>query len=148
MPFPFVVIVKPHAVRDSLQGCIRILLQRYFLQQGMNVTLRRMGTFTPKLELCQKHYAEHAKRDFFERITQALAQSDVACYYYEASTAAELANVRQFCVATLRPLLKLPDAPSQDNVVHCSDSVEAGARETGVWSDPNLTSPGTFATFC
>lgn len=91
----------------------------------------------PSLELAEKHYAEHAGKPFFERITKFIASSMVVAMVLEGDdvvlTCRKMIGATNPAVAEQGTIRGDYGLVTQKNCIHGSDSVESANREIGVW---------------
>lgn len=125
------VLIKPDGVRRHLCGDI---ISRYE-KKGLSIVAMEMMTATK--EMGEAHYEEHKDKPFFGELVDFITSGSLLAFVLEGSNAVKA--VRALNGAT-NPIEALPGTIRGDfglllnsNVVHASDSVEAGQREIGIW---------------
>lgn len=128
------ILIKPDGVNRKLVGKI---ISR-FEDKGFTISSLESKE-KPELYQTQAHYAEHAGKPFFERITSSLAEGPVV--YFEASSvdAVKLARAMigqkdafgVYPPGTIRG--DYANGLSHQNVIHASDSEESAQKEIAIW---------------
>jgi nucleoside-diphosphate kinase len=133
------VLIKPDAMQKKLYGIV--------MHELANTGLKLIGAKVVKvpMELAEKHYAEHKGKPFYKGlidfITGKLGYSDsIIALAYEGEDA--IRKIRAMAGAT-NPMKAEPDTirgrfgrvngDMIENVMHASDSPEAGEREIKLW---------------
>lgn len=128
------VAVKPDGVKRGLTGEII----RRFEQKGYKVIGLKMLNVTR--EMAQTHYAEHAGKQFYERLVKYIQSGPVVAMVLEGHQV--IAGVRQLIgktnpmdadVGTIRGDFGLV---MEYNIIHGSDSPESAKRETDIYFKP------------
>jgi nucleoside-diphosphate kinase len=121
------ILVKPDAFARGLSGEIIARFER----KGLVIVAARL--MTVEEELATKHYAEHEGKPFFGELVDFITSGPLVALVFEGDEA--IAAARQVIGAT-NPLEAAPGSIRGDfarevgnNLVHGSDSVEAGERE-------------------
>jgi nucleoside-diphosphate kinase len=122
------ILVKPDAFARGLTGEI---IAR-FEHKGLVIVAARLMTVGD--ELATEHYAEHEGKPFFGELVEFITSGPLMALVMEGDDA--VAAARQVIGAT-NPLEAAPGSIRGDfsravsqNMVHGSDSVESGQRET------------------
>jgi nucleoside-diphosphate kinase len=122
------ILVKPDAFARGLSGEIIGRLER----KGLTIVAARHMTVTD--DLARQHYAEHEGKAFFGELVDFITSGPLLALVFEGDDAVTAA--RQVIGAT-NPLEAAPGSIRGDfarevrkNLVHGSDSVESGERET------------------
>jgi nucleoside-diphosphate kinase len=125
------ILVKPDAFARGLSGEIIGRLER----KGLTIVAARHMTVTD--DLARQHYAEHEGKAFFGELVDFITSGPLLALVFEGDDAVTAA--RQVIGAT-NPLDAAPGSIRGDfarevrkNLVHGSDSVESGERETGLF---------------
>ena len=125
------IMLKPDAVQRGLVGDIT---QR-FTKRGFKIVA--LKTLTPTIEIAQQHYAEHAGKPFFERITKFVSSGMVVAMVLEGDdvvlTCRKMIGATNPSVAELGTIRGDYALVSGKNCIHGSDSVESANREIGIW---------------
>ena len=123
-----VILVKPDAFARGLTGEIIARFER----KGLVIVAARLMTVGD--ELATQHYAEHEGKPFFGELVEFITSGPLMALVMEGDDA--VAAARQVIGAT-NPLEAAPGSIRGDfsrvlsqNMVHGSDSVESGQRET------------------
>ena len=124
-------MLKPDSVQRGLVGAI---LQRFLIRGFKLVALK---TLTPSIELAEQHYAEHAGKPFFERITKFISSSVVVAIVLEGDdvvlTSRKMIGATNPAVAELGTIRGDFGLVGGKNCIHGSDSVESAQREISLW---------------
>jgi nucleoside-diphosphate kinase len=122
------ILVKPDAFARGLSGEIIGRLER----KGLTIVAARHMTVAD--DLARQHYAEHEGKAFFGELVDFITSGPLLALVFEGDDAVTAA--RQVIGAT-NPLEAAPGSIRGDfarevrkNLVHGSDSVESGERET------------------
>jgi nucleoside-diphosphate kinase len=122
------ILVKPDAFARGLSGEIIGRLER----KGLTIVAARHMRVTD--DLARQHYAEHEGKAFFGELVDFITSGPLLALVFEGDDAVTAA--RQVIGAT-NPLEAAPGSIRGDfarevrkNLVHGSDSVESGERET------------------
>jgi nucleoside-diphosphate kinase len=125
------ILIKPDAFAASLTGEI---IRRFERKTLKILALKRM---TLDRTLAERHYAEHASREFFAELVSFITSGPLVAMVLEGSHAVRAA--RQVIGAT-DPLEAAPGSIRGDlaievgtNLVHGSDSPESAAREIALF---------------
>jgi nucleoside-diphosphate kinase len=125
------VIIKPDAVQRGLIGDI---LGRYE-KRGLKIAALKLEVVSR--ETAERHYGEHKGKPFFEGLVEYITSAPSVLLILEGPDA--IAITRTTNGAT-RPAEAAPGTIRADfgltigrNLVHASDSVEAAAREVGIF---------------
>jgi nucleoside-diphosphate kinase len=125
------ILVKPDAFARGLTGEILARFER----KGLEIVALRSLTVTR--ELAERHYAEHAERQFFGELVEFITSGPIVAMVLEGKGAVKAA--RQVIGAT-DPLEAATGSIRGDfavemgqNMVHGSDSPESAAREAGLF---------------
>jgi nucleoside-diphosphate kinase len=125
------VIIKPDAVQRGLIGDI---LGRYE-KRGLKIAALKLEVVSR--ETAERHYGEHKGKPFFDGLVEYITSAPSVLLILEGPDA--IAITRTTNGAT-RPAEAAPGTIRADfgltigrNLVHASDSVEAAAREVGIF---------------
>jgi nucleoside-diphosphate kinase len=125
------ILIKPDAFVASLSGEI---LSR-FERKGLRIAA--LKAMTLERSLAERHYAEHAERDFFGELVSFITSGPLIAIVLEGHEAVRAA--RQVIGAT-DPLEAAPGSIRGDfalevgrNLVHGSDSPESAEREVALF---------------
>ena len=125
------ILVKPDAFARGVTGEIIARFERKGLK------LAALKQMTVSRELAEQHYAEHAERPFFGELVDFITSGPLVAMVLEGHEAVVAA--RQVIGAT-DPLEAAPGSIRGDfarvvgqNLVHGSDSVDSGRRETALF---------------
>ena len=125
------ILIKPDAFAASLTGEVIARFER----KGLKIVALKATTL--ERELAERHYAEHAERDFFGELVAFITSGPLVAMVLEGEQAVGAA--RQVIGAT-NPLEATPGSIRGDlaidvgrNLVHGSDSPESAAREIGIF---------------
>ena len=125
------ILVKPDAFARGLSGEI---ISR-FEAKGLTIVAARHMRVTE--DLAKQHYAEHDGKPFFGELVEFITSGPIIALVLEGTEAIRAA--RQVIGAT-NPLDAAPGSIRGDyaievgqNLVHGSDSVEAGKRESALF---------------
>jgi nucleoside-diphosphate kinase len=127
------VMCKPDAVERGLVGEIVGRLER----KGLRLVAAELRWADKAL--VEAHYAEHARRDFYDRLVTFLTRSPVFAMVVEGPADNTFSIVRAMVGATsvddalpgsIRGDLAVVTA---ENLVHASDSHESAERELALW---------------
>jgi nucleoside-diphosphate kinase len=125
------ILIKPDAFAASLTGDVISRFER----KGLKIVALKATTL--ERELAERHYAEHAERDFFGELVAFITSGPLVAMVLEGEQAVGAA--RQVIGAT-NPLEATPGSIRGDlaidvgrNLVHGSDSPESAAREIGIF---------------
>ena len=125
------ILVKPDAFARNLTGEI---IAR-FEHKGLRIVAMQHMQMTR--ELAQRHYAEHEGKSFYDELVEFITSGPLVAFVLEGQEAVTAA--RQVIGAT-NPLEATTGSIRGDlaiavgqNMVHGSDSVESGERETGLF---------------
>src|SRR4051794_36735143 len=129
------ILVKPDAFARGLSGEII----RRFEVKGLTIVAARHMRVTE--DIATQHYAEHEGKPFFGELVEFITSGPIVALVLEGEDAIRAA--RQVIGAT-NPLEAAPGSIRGDyaisvgqNMVHGSDSPEAGARESALFFPDN-----------
>ncbi len=124
--------LKPDAIERNLVG--KIITR--FEEKGFNLVLIKNVVATR--EILEKHYEEHAGKDFYESLVSTLAGKTVICMVWQGP----LSTVQQVrtMVGDANPEKRIPGTIRGDysaekigNLIHSSDSCDSARREMTLW---------------
>jgi nucleoside-diphosphate kinase len=125
------ILIKPDAFAASLSGEVISRFER----KGLKIVAMRAMTL--ERALAERHYAEHAERDFFAELVSFITSGPLVAMVLEGEDAVRAA--RQVIGAT-DPLEAAPGSIRGDfalevgrNLVHGSDSPESADREIALF---------------
>jgi nucleoside-diphosphate kinase len=125
------ILVKPDAFERDLSGEIIARFER----KGLRIIAARHMTVTE--DLAKEHYAEHEGKPFFGELVEFITSGPIIALVYEGDSA--IIAARQVIGAT-DPIEAAPGSIRGDyaievgkNLVHGSDSVESGKRESALF---------------
>ena len=128
------VLAKPDAMQRGLAGeIVRRLEQRGLKIVGMK--LMRIDE-----ALAKRHYAEHEGKPFFNGLVEYITSAPVLAMVFDGPSAIQAVRGS---VGSTNPAEATPGSIRGDfalergkNLVHASDSVESGQRETALFFKP------------
>ena len=125
------ILIKPDAFSRGLTGEIVARFER----KGLRIVALRHMTVGD--DLARRHYAEHEGKPFFGELVEFITSGSILAMVLEGDEA--ITAARQVIGAT-NPLEAAPGSIRGDfaiavgqNMVHGSDSVESGRRETALF---------------
>ena len=125
------ILIKPDAFARGLSGEIVARFER----KGLRIVALRHMTVCD--DLARRHYAEHEGKPFFGELVEFITSGSILAMVLEGDEA--ITAARQVIGAT-NPLEAAPGSIRGDfaiavgqNMVHGSDSVESGRRETALF---------------
>lgn len=129
------VLVKPDGFARGLTGSVIARIER------KGYTLAALAVVRPTRELLTQHYAEHEGKPFYEGLVAFMSSGPVTAIVIEGEQC--IAGFRSLAGAT-DPTKAAPGSirgdfgrdwgtPTQENIVHASDSPESAAREIALW---------------
>jgi nucleoside-diphosphate kinase len=125
------ILIKPDAFARGLSGEIVARFER----KGLRIVALRHMTVGD--DLARRHYAEHEGKPFFGELVEFITSGSILAMVLEGDEA--ITAARQVIGAT-NPLEAAPGSIRGDfaiavgqNMVHGSDSVESGRRETALF---------------
>ena len=125
------ILIKPDAFARGLSGEIVGRFER----KGLRIVALRHMTVGD--DLARRHYAEHEGKPFFGELVEFISSGPILAMVLEGNEA--ITAARQVIGAT-NPLEAAPGSIRGDfaiavgqNMVHGSDSVESGRRETALF---------------
>jgi nucleoside-diphosphate kinase len=125
------ILVKPDAFARDLTGEIIARFQA----KGLKIVAMKLMTMSE--DLARQHYAEHEGKPFFGELVEFITSGPLVAMVLEGVSAVTAA--RQVIGAT-NPLEAAPGSIRGDyaievgkNMVHGSDSVESGKRESALF---------------
>jgi nucleoside-diphosphate kinase len=125
------ILIKPDAFARGLSGEIVARFER----KGLRIVALRHMTVGD--DLARRHYAEHEGKPFFGELVEFITSGPILAMVLEGDEA--ITAARQVIGAT-NPLEAAPGSIRGDfaiavgqNMVHGSDSVESGRRETALF---------------
>jgi nucleoside-diphosphate kinase len=125
------ILIKPDAFSRGLSGEIVARFER----KGLRIVALRHMTVGD--DLARRHYAEHEGKPFFGELVEFITSGPILAMVLEGDEA--ITAARQVIGAT-NPLEAAPGSIRGDfaiavgqNMVHGSDSVESGRRETALF---------------
>ena len=129
------VMVKP----DAVQRCIVGEVLTRFERKGLKIcALKMMMVDRARAE---KHYGEHAKKEFYEPLLRYITSSPVIAMVIEGERAVSLTRkivgateIENAAPGTIRGDLVIH---TRSNIVHASDSEESAKREIGLFFSPD-----------
>jgi len=128
------VMVKPDGVQRGLVGEI---IGRF---EKKGYKLKGLKMMQCSRSLAEEHYAELKDKPFYPKLVDYIVSGPVVCMALEGKDVVKAArnligstNPVEAAAGTIRGDLAIDKGR---NVVHGSDSVENGVRETSLWFDP------------
>ncbi len=129
------VLAKPDAMQRGLAGeIVRRLEQRGLKIVGMKLMRIDEG-------LANRHYAEHEGKPFFNSLVEYITSAPVLAMVFDGPSAIQAVRGT---VGSTNPAEATPGSIRGDfalergkNLVHASDSVESGQRETALFFGPD-----------
>lgn len=123
-------MVKPDGVQRGLMGEVIRRIER----RGLKIVAMRMDTISP--DLAKKHYAEHARKPFFNSLIDFITSGPSVSMVVEGKNAVSVmraingaTNPVNAAVGSIRGDFALDTGR---NLVHASDSPEAAKREISI----------------
>jgi nucleoside-diphosphate kinase len=121
------ILLKPDCVQRRLMGSI---ISR-FEEKGLNIIAMKMMSVTP--ELAKKHYAEHAKKDWYPVLEGFITGGPIVAAIVEGleviRVVREMLGATSGLKAAAGTIRGDFSSSRQMNLVHASDGPEAAARE-------------------
>lgn len=124
------VMIKPDGVQRGLIGEIISRIER----KGLRIVAMRMCQITE--EIARRHYAEHAKKGFFNSLIDFITSSPVVSMIAEGENAIAVmramsgaTNPGDAAVGTIRGDFGLDVGR---NIIHAADSLESAKREIAI----------------
>lgn len=121
------VMVKPDCVQRGLVGEVIRRIEK----RGLKIVAMRMNVISK--DIAKKHYAEHAQKPFFNSLVEFITSGPSVSMVVEGKNAVAVmraingaTNPLNASVGSIRGDLALDTGR---NLVHASDSLEAGERE-------------------
>lgn len=125
------VLIKPDGFRRKLIGDI---ITRF---EHRNLDIRHLKLIAPSLELAEKHYSMHQRRDFFDALVAFITSGPVVAMILEGDNCIEIVrnmvgavDPREAAVGTIRGDFTID---IRENLVHASDSPDSAKYEIGLW---------------
>lgn len=125
------VLVKPDGVQRGLIGEVISRFER----RGLRLVAAKFIWVSK--ELAEAHYAEHVGKKFYDGLISYITSAPVMAMVWEGTNA--VIAVRQTVGAT-KPYEAAPGTIRHDfalemgrNLVHASDGIESGIRESKLW---------------
>ena len=133
------ILAKPDAVQRGLIGEVISRFERRGLQI-VGMKLMQVST-----ELAREHYKEHVGKPFFNGLVEYITSTPVVAMVIEGPSAVEICRAT---IGATNPVNAAPGSIRGDlgvqvgrNLVHGSDSVESGKRESSLFfKDAELVS--------
>ncbi|MFR9751593.1 nucleoside-diphosphate kinase [Nocardia sp. 004] len=126
------VLIKPDSVARGLVGEVLARIER----KGLRIVALELKHVSRRL--AESHYAEHAKRPFFDSLIDFITSGPVVAAIVEGPRA--IAAFRQIAGGTDPVEKAVPGSirgdfamQTQENLVHGSDSPESAKREIALW---------------
>lgn len=123
------VMIKPDGVKRKLVGEIISRFER----KGFDLLLIEVRN--PVREMIEEHYKEHRHKGFFEKLVNFTLSGPVIMMVWNG----DVQVARNIVGATVpweaeKGTIRGDLACSMDeNLIHCSDSIESSKREIGLW---------------
>ena len=128
------VLVKPDGVQRGLVGEVIARFER----RGLRLVGAKFMQVSQ--DLAKTHYAEHEGKVFYEGLISYITSAPVMAMVWEGPNA--VAAIRQ-TVGSTKPVESAPGTIRHDfalevgrNLIHASDKLETGVRETELWFKP------------
>jgi nucleoside-diphosphate kinase len=125
------VIIKPDAIKKKLLG----IIIKIYEENGL--TIEDIYMTEASLDMLEKHYQEHEKRDFYKPLLSFMSSGPVCVLLVSGGNAVEVAreingatNPAKARPGTIRYLF---GTDVQKNVVHGSANIEDAKREIKIW---------------
>lgn len=129
------IMVKPDGVQRGLIGEIVSRLE----QKGLQLTAAKLVQMSR--QQAEKHYEEHAGRDYYEPLLTFVTSGPVFAMVWEGNQAVQLSRI---LIGKTNPLDALPGtirgdfaAHTRFNLIHGSDSPENAERELANFFSPS-----------
>jgi len=124
------VMVKPDGVARKLTGEI---ISR-FEKKGFDVVMMRLINH-PDRSLVEEHYAEHKGKNFYEGLVEFISNGPVVAMMLlgNVQVARKITGVTLPWEASPGTIRGDYACVLNENLVHCSDSVESANRECKLW---------------
>ena len=127
------VLIKPDAMQRGLAGEVLSRLER----RGLRIIATKFVQISD--ELARQHYSEHEGKPFFPGLVDYITSSPVLAVIFEGTNAVSAVratvgttNPAEANAGTIRGDLGIETGR---NLVHASDSVESGIRESNIFFD-------------
>jgi nucleoside-diphosphate kinase len=128
------VLAKPDAMQRGLAGEIVSRLE----QRGLKIVGMKLMHIDEGL--AKRHYAEHEGKPFFKGLVEYITSAPVLAMVFDGPSAIQAVRG---AVGSTNPAEATPGSIRGDfalergkNLVHASDSVDSGARETALFFKP------------
>ncbi|MGH2607982.1 MAG: nucleoside-diphosphate kinase [Tepidiformaceae bacterium] len=128
------VLAKPDAMQRGLAGEIIRRLE----QRGLKIVGMKLMQIDESL--ARRHYAEHEGKPFFAGLVEYITSSPVLAMVFDGPSAIQAVRA---AVGSTNPAEATPGSIRGDfglergkNLVHASDSVESGQRESALFFKP------------
>ena len=125
------VIIKPDAIKKKLLG----IIIKIYEENGL--TIEDIYMTEASLDMLEKHYQEHEKRDFYKPLLSFMSSGPVCVLLVSGGNAVEVVreingvtNPAKARPGTIRYLF---GTDVQKNVVHGSANTEDAKREIKIW---------------
>ncbi len=129
------VLIKPDAMQRGFAGEILIRLEK----RGLRIAAMKLIQIGD--ELARQHYSEHEGKPFYAGLIDYITSSPVVAVVFEGTNAVLAVratvgstNPVEAAVGSIRGDLGLEMGR---NLVHASDSVESGIRESSIFFEEN-----------
>ena len=129
------VLIKPDAMQRGFAGEILIRLEK----RGLRIVAMKLIQIGD--ELARQHYSEHEGKPFYAGLIDYITSSPVVAVVFEGTNAVLAVratvgstNPVEAAVGSIRGDLGLEMGR---NLVHASDSVESGIRESSIFFEEN-----------
>jgi nucleoside-diphosphate kinase len=129
------VLFKPDCVQRRLVGRLLTLIE----DKGLNVIAMKLMRVTP--ELARKHYAEHVKKDWYQKLEAFITASPLVAAVVEGPEAIrvirEMVGATNGLKAASGTIRGRYSSSHQMNLIHASDGPEAAKREIAIFFQPD-----------
>lgn len=128
----FLILIKPDAFERNIE---QILICRLL----NNFSLIDIKKVVVTEELCDAHYAEHINKPFYPNLKKAMVGNPVIAL----EVLSQDMEARKYC-EKIRIEYVDREYVGPRNIIHCSDSVEAGIRECALWFEESIVLKENF----
>jgi nucleoside-diphosphate kinase len=117
----FLILIKPDAFERNIE---QILICR-LLNEFPLIDIKKIVVTE---ELCDAHYAEHINKPFYPNLKKAMVGNHVIAL----EVLSQDMEARKYCEKIRKEYVDY-EYVGPRNIIHCSDSIEAGIRECALW---------------
>lgn len=123
------VLLKPHAFKRKCVG--QMLARLEAACEILEIEMIRAG-----VGLCKLHYCDHVNKEFYPDLEAYMTSGPILAVAvaptFEPNKPRNVQEIREICME-MRNDFRLNTDSITENLVHCSDSEQAAAREMELW---------------